>query len=397
MIQTNTLATSKELFFNAEQAITHALQTGYPIAVWRHPNETKVSAIIDLKSQFLKDLDELEFSDPGFLINPFDQHHPSIPKHVRADLIYSWDPAENNHAEYHISPQLSATELETFMSKDPVKDKAQREDVVSSYETDFEEIVRRAIEELKAGTFSKVVLSRTKDIDLPEDFDLYKFFEKACKAYQNAFCYLTYTPEYGLWMGATPEALLSIDDSGQFQTMSLAGTQRLDDRSLQEIAWTQKEIEEQAMVSRYIIDCFKKIRLREFSEVGPRTSRAGNLVHLKTTYSVDMKKVGMEKLGSTMMQLLHPTSAVCGMPLLDALSFIKQEEKYNRELYAGFLGPVNVNQESRLYVNLRCMKIVSNRKARLFAGAGITEDSDPHKEFLETEMKINTLKKLFDR
>ena len=42
------------------------------------------------------------------------------------------------------------------------------------------------------------------------------------------------------------------------------------------------------MVSRYIINCFKKIRLREFEEIGPKTVAAGNLLHLRTDFQVDM-------------------------------------------------------------------------------------------------------------
>ena len=191
-------------------------------------------------------------------------------------------------------------------------------------------------------------------------------------------------------MGATPELL--IDVSGDtFKTVSLAGTQKYDpERPLSEVAWTQKEIEEQALVSRYIINCFKKIRLREFEEIGPKTVRAGNLIHLKTEYSVDMAATNFPNLGSVMLDLLHPTSAICGMPLQASLDFILEHEHYDREFFSGYLGPVNFNNKTSLFVNLRCMKL-HNGTATLYAGAGVTEDSDPAKEWLETEMKMNTL------
>lgn len=54
--------------------------------------------------------------------------------------------------------------------------------------------------------------------------------------------------------------------------MALAGTQPASgENPLKSAAWTQKEIEEQALVCRYIVDCFKKIRLREYEEHGPKT------------------------------------------------------------------------------------------------------------------------------
>ena len=147
------------------------------------------------------------------------------------------------------------------------------------------------------------------------------------------------------------------------------------------------------MVSRYIIGCLKKIRLREFEESGPKTVRAGKLVHLKTEYKVDMVETNMPDLGSIMLELLHPTSAVCGTPFESASQFIEKHENYERSLYAGFLGPVNFNDSTNLFVNLRCMQLFDS-KARLYAGAGITEDSNPAKEYQETVNKMRTLRAL---
>ena len=152
----------------------------------------------------------------------------------------------------------------------------------------------------------------------------------------------------------------------------------------------KKEIEEQAMVSRYIIEQFKTIRLREFTESGPRTVQAGNMIHLKTEYTVDLDNVIKPELGSVMLQLLHPTSAVCGMPKFSALSFIIANESLSRELYSGFIGPVNMNGLTQLYVNLRCMQILKTR-AVLYAGAGITHGSKAEKEWAETALKCQTL------
>jgi isochorismate synthase len=91
-----------------------------------------------------------------------------------------------------------------------------------------------------------------------------------------------------------------------------------------------------------------------------------------------------------MLKLLHPTSAVCGMPLESAREFLRANEGYDRQFYTGYLGPVNVKGESHLFVNLRCMQLFS-KKAILYAGAGVTIDSDAEKEWEETEMKLDTL------
>ena len=95
--------------------------------------------------------------------------------------------------------------------------------------------------------------------------------------------------------------------------------------------------------------------------------------------------------------LLHPTPAVGGLPKTNAISFINENENYNREFYAGYLGEMNYynNSESDLYVNLRCMKIQKNKdnfEANLYIGCGITKDSIPENEWFETVNKAMTLK-----
>jgi isochorismate synthase len=113
-------------------------------------------------------------------------------------------------------------------------------------------------------------------------------------------------------------------------------------------------------------------------------------MHLKSDFTVDMKATNFPQLGSVMLQLLHPTSAVCGMPLETAVDFLKKNEAYDRQFYAGFLGPVNVNEDINIFVNLRCLQLTETH-AILYAGAGITVDSIPEQEWQETEMKLNTL------
>jgi len=193
-------------------------------------------------------------------------------------------------------------------------------------------------------------------------------------------------------MGASPEIL--IETSGDhFYTMSLAGTQvAKGENPLKSAAWTQKEIEEQALVSRYIVDCFKKIRLREYEEHGPKTVMAGNLLHLRSDFRVNMKETNFPQLGSVMLQLLHPTSAVCGMPRKEAHEFLKANEGFDRKFFAGFIGPVNIENKTSIYVNLRTASL-SQDTITLYAGAGVTEDSDPEKEWEETEVKCNIIGK----
>ena len=50
-----------------------------------------------------------------------------------------------------------------------------------------------------------------------------------------------------------------------------------------------------------------------------------------------------------------------------------------------------MNHTTDLFVNIRCANLFREH-AVLFAGAGVTIDSDPENEWEETEMKLNTMK-----
>jgi isochorismate synthase len=197
-------------------------------------------------------------------------------------------------------------------------------------------------------------------------------------------------PGLGTWLGASPELLLSVSGT-QLSTVALAGTQaRPPTAPLENIQWRAKEIEEQALVGDYIRDFFRQQGLDHFIEEGPRTVSAGNVVHLQTSFAVNLAPTRLLRLANEVLYTLHPTSAVCGMPKKEALSFILAHENYNRAFYSGFLGPVHLHGQSNLFVNLRCMQL-GRERAVLYVGAGITPDSVPQAEWEETVLKSNTL------
>jgi isochorismate synthase len=245
---------------------------------------------------------------------------------------------------------------------------------------------------IASGTVQKVVSSRAVRQPLPAGFDALLAFEELQARYPNAFVSVVSAPGVGTWLGATPEVLAEVGPDQMFRTMALAGTQPLlPGHRPSEAIWRQKEIEEQALVARYIVNCFKQLRLREYQETGPRTVAAGEVLHLRTDFAVDLRKVPFATLGTDMLRLLHPTSAVGGMPRQAALDFIERHEGYDRAYYSGFLGPVNLPDAgaARLYVNLRCFQLRPT-EAVLYAGTGLTIDSDPAREWQETELKLRT-------
>jgi isochorismate synthase len=211
-------------------------------------------------------------------------------------------------------------------------------------------------------------------------------FQKLVQQYRSAFVYCLYHPKIGTWLGATPEQLLKANTTN-FETIALAGTQK--DTGAATVIWQQKEQEEQQFVTDYIVSKLKdsgaEIQVSQAYSV-----KAGSLWHIKTDISGDFgPALDLQKA----IQLLHPTPAVCGVPKAVSKAFIQANENYNRSFYTGFLGELNRDFVSDLFVNLRCMQI-ENNQAYLYMGCGITKDSDPEKEWKESVNKSMTMKRI---
>ena len=375
--------------------IAHATASNFSVALWRLPSTKTKHLIISRKHELLNQDTPLEELPMGFILAPFNRAAERI--FLKADLAFTF---EDTSLKPPSNPVETTSEawLATHLKNTPLHEKARFHKL--TYEPSptarqaFMDIVALGIKEIEQGTFEKIVPSRTQLIDLGPGFDIVTAFQNLCANNPNALISFVSSPESGSWLGATPELLVKVENGNIFRTIALAGTQEYyEGVNLKSVAWTQKDIEEQALVERYIISCFKKIRLREFEEHGPKTVVAGNLLHLKSEFKVDMQATNFPQLGSVMLQLLHPTSAVCGMPLDTSLEFLSRNEKYDRQFYAGYLGPVNFSNDTNIFVNLRCAQLLED-KAVLYSGAGVTIDSTPEQEWAETEMKMNTLLKI---
>jgi isochorismate synthase len=91
-----------------------------------------------------------------------------------------------------------------------------------------------------------------------------------------------------------------------------------------------------------------------------------------------------------LLNLLHPTPAVAGLPKEEARRFILENEGYPRRYYSGFAGWLDTAGRSDLYVNLRCMHIRPHRLT-LYSGGGLLPSSVMETEWRETEDKLQTM------
>jgi isochorismate synthase len=352
-----------------------------PFVVYRKPNSNAVLALLQ-KDAFC--YTTAEYSESGFVFAHFDNKKASI-------LI----PLEQSE-QFSVIPAKAG--ISVIKTKSPIAENV-------SDRVFHINLIQKGIDSIKNSDLSKVVLSRTETIKLSESNPL-QFFKRLLSNYPSAFVYCFYHPEVGTWLGATPETLLKIEGN-QFFTTALAGTQKFEGKL--DVEWNPKEIEEQNIVTNFIIENLQPLTSNLKVE-NVETTKAGSLLHLKTNISgtIDFKTLNLKQ----MLQTLHPTPAVCGFPKQSAKQFILENENYNREFYTGFLGELNLKEKtfrnsnrhniendayatlktvSNLFVNLRCMKLKSS-EAILYVGGGITKDSKPEDEWKETVNKTQTIK-----
>ncbi len=342
--------------------IQNALLRELPFVVYKTPNSDYIKAFFQRDSNLYNPSDYLE---SGFVFAPFDNQQEAI-------LI----PNEKSIFE---------KEKINFNVDFPQKNKYAPDDSQKKHHVN---LVEKGIQKIVNANFKKVVLSRRESLELKSDFNDQLTLKRLIKKYPTAFVYLWYHPKVGKWMGATPETLLEVKNK-EFKTMSLAGTQLYNEEK--KANWSPKEIEEQYIVTDYIKSKLSVVVNNLFvNEI--ETIKIGNLLHLRTLISGKV-----DGNISKLIEVLHPTPAVCGFPKNQTKDFILHQEGYNRKFYTGFLGELNLeNNEksslSNLYVNLRCMEITSESSVKIYIGGGVTKDSDSEKEWEETVAKSLAMK-----
>lgn len=319
----------------------------------------------------------------GFVMAPFRQsgEHPLVV--IRPDITArGWDEIGKALSLPDCEESIWACPLKRKKSFPPLSEEACKQHYMAAFEL--------FIAPLREKRFQKLVLSRAVTHPLSEDFSPLEAFIRACNSYPRMMIYLCHTPVSGTWMGSTPEILLS-GHGREWHTVALAGTLEIENGVLP-AEWDSKNKEEQEYVANYIRHIVSKFG-DEMMEKGPYTARAGQIVHLKTDFRFQMKDT--DRPGN-LLQELHPTPAVCGLPKEEAFRFIPDHEGYDRGYYSGFIGWLDPEGHTDLYVNLRCMEIVSGG-ATLYAGGGILALSEMESEWKETGEKMKTMSLIINR
>ena len=302
----------------------------------------------------------------GFFIAPFENSDDCPMMLIRPDRISRINLLDKQKVEVHTDTSSQQYQPE----------------INRAYEVAF----RRFHTAVQNGRFKKLVLARAKVAEF-NACNLQILFERACYLYPRLMIMMFSTPLSGTWIMASPEII--VEGKGKaFHTIALAGTMKWHEGFME---WNSKNREEQAIVAKYIEESISPLS-KDMVKDGPVTVRAGDLAHLRTDFRFHLNE-GVTT--GTLLSSLHPTPAVCGFPRQEAKMFINDNEGMERSYYCGVAGPIGMDDETHLYVSLRCARLEDIRNDKyiwkLFAGGGIMPDSDCLSEWKETEMKFKTI------
>lgn len=254
--------------------------------------------------------------------------------------------------------------------------------------------INRAVHDMRTTPLNKVVLARVCELKFDHEINIDQTLGNLLQTYPDCYVFL-FEPRPGhAFLGATPELLARIDGV-QLRTMGLAGTAKRGTtdtetkRYAQELLDSRKDQHEHALV----VDSLRR-KLSPISAAldipnAPTVLRLNSIQHLFTPVS------GTLRQGEGILPLvdrLHPTPALGGSPRDLAMTFIQESEPVPRGWYAAPIGTILPNLDGAFGVAIRSAA-VENRRAWLYAGAGIVQDSEPEKEWDETELKFTPMKR----
>jgi menaquinone-specific isochorismate synthase len=245
-------------------------------------------------------------------------------------------------------------------------------------------IVAKAKKKLNR-TLKKIVLSRKMEFLVKDDLDWTQMFRELETSFSNCYRFMFKSNE-AVFFGASPEKFLSVLDN-KIEIDALAGSAPGNSTDVESELLNKKNIKEH----KYVID-FIGEAISEYAHVisvdrSPQIKKLKNVQHLYTKINA---KLNEDRNVLGLIDSMFPTPAVCGLPKQIARETINEIEKFDRGLFSGLIGWIDINFNCEFAVAIRSA-LYKKGELHLYAGAGIVEESIPEEEYDETEMKFKTI------
>lgn len=252
--------------------------------------------------------------------------------------------------------------------------------------------ITEATQQIKTTALQKVVLARVAEIRFAENVNVDGALDYLSEQYADCYRFLFEPRPHHAFYGATPELLAQVNGH-TLRTMALAGSIRRGNDAAEDKAFAQKilsdpkERHEHALVVDALRERLSAITTNLNVPDAPAILRLSNIQHLHTPIRGTLKKaMGILPV----IERLHPTPALGGVPRDMAMEFIRRSEPVPRGWYAAPVGWIDADLNGMFGVAIRSA-VSQDRRVWLYAGAGIVRDSVPRKEWDETALKFRPM------
>ncbi|MGE8542282.1 MAG: isochorismate synthase [Acinetobacter sp.] len=298
-------------------------------------------------------------------------------------------------------PEMSIAEAKnTFVTDssnfpEPIERLSQVQATLIPPQSDYVDGVAKLVELMKTTELEKAVLARAIDLQCKQKIPVVELFYQLFKTNPEGYTFaLAQDPKkLGWFMGASPELLVAKQNQYVFSnpvagTLARSADPAEDQAQAERLFASAKDQHEHAVVIEAIADQLSPLCQSLSIPKSPSLIKTQTVWHLATQIKGTLKDPDMHVFD--LATILHPTPAVCGQPAPLARQLISELEPFQRNLFAGTMGWSDASGNGAWAVNVRCGRIFEH-SARLYAGAGIVEASQPTSELNETIAKFKTM------
>lgn len=258
--------------------------------------------------------------------------------------------------------------------------------------TEWSRIINQARHDIATTELKKVVLARVCEAKFEQHIDIEAALAFLNEQYADCYRFVFEPRPFHTFFGATPELLAKVEGT-KLTTMSLAGSigrsaDPLEDAELgQELLESAKDRHEHELVVMSILSRLAPLTSKLEISPQPGVYKLSNIQHLFTPIRATLNSAdGILPL----VEVLHPTPALGGSPRDLAMDFISRAEPVPRGWYAAPVGWIDYKLDGAFAVAIRSA-VAQERRAWLYAGAGIVAASEPQKEWAETGLKFKPI------
>ncbi|QIW16537.1 hypothetical protein A4G20_09410 [Pasteurellaceae bacterium RH1A] len=255
--------------------------------------------------------------------------------------------------------------------------------------------IGQAIQGMAQKAFNKVVLANATELTFAQPLCPYSLLNASQAKNPHSYHFLWAENKERAFIGSSPERLYA-RTGHHLQTEALAGTVAVGENEAQSQAnadWLLHDLKNSyenwlvvEEIQENLVELVKDIEVSDL-----QIKRLSLVQHLYRSIQAHLEP-GVQD--NQILAHLHPTAAVAGIPYQSAFDFIQAVEPFERGWYAGTLGYFSP-QAAEFCVTIRSAQLQANQ-ARVYAGAGIVEGSEPETEWREIERKALAMIQLFN-